>query len=200
MLKLYYAPRTISVAVAIILEETGIDCTLVRVDFASGEQTTAAYREINPKSRVPALEMPQGILTETPAIIEYLAPALVPDDPFAAAKMRELISYLNATMHPHHAHGVRGERWADQQSSFDDMKRKVPQCMAECCAYLEEYLPSLPYPVGQLEVLSDAYLYVVLSWLPGDGVDIQHYPRLAAFQHQMNTRRAVQAVYEKGML
>ncbi len=200
MLKLHYAPRTISIAVAMILEETGTPYEGIRVDFASGEQSKDTYRQINPKSRVPALETPQGILTETPAIVEYVAPDLVPDDPYAAAKMRELMSYLNATMHPHHAHAIRGERWADQQSSFDDMKRKVPQRMAECAAHLEEYLPSLPFAVGKFEVLSDAYLYVVLTWLKGDGVDIAHYPRLTAFQHEMNTHASVQAVYEKGML
>lgn len=200
MLKLHYAPRTISVAVAIIIEELGLDCALAQVDFASGEQTQDGYRQINPKSRVPALETSHGVLTETPAIVEYLAPDLVPKDPYAAAKMRELISYLNATMHPHHAHAIRGERWANEQSSFDDMKRKVPQRMAECCAYLETYLQSLPCPVGEMQVLSDAYLYVVLTWLAGDGVEIEHYPRLAAFQHKMNTRPSVQAVYEKGML
>lgn len=200
MLTLHYAPKTISVAVAILLEEIGADCTLRRVDFASGEQTSDAYREINPKSRVPALETPAGILTETPAIVEYLAPQLVPEDPYAAAKMRELISYLNGTMHPHHAHGLRGARWADQQSSFDDMKQMLPIRMAECCAYLEDFLPSLPYPIGQMEVLSDAYLYVVLSWLPGDGVNIDDFPQLAAFQHQMNTRPSVQAAFAKGML
>ncbi len=200
MLKLHYAPRTISIAVAMVLEETGTPYEGIRVDFASGEQSKDTYRQINPKSRVPALETPQGILTETPAIVEYVAPNLVPDDPYAAAKMRELMSYLNATMHPHHAHAIRGERWADQQSSFDDMKRKVPQRMAECAAHLEECLPSLPFAVGKFEVLSDAYLYVVLTWLKGDGVDIAHYPRLTAFQHEMNTHASVQAVYEKGML
>lgn len=200
MLKLYYAPRTISIAVAMILEETGMPYEAIRVDFASGEQSKDAYRQINPKSRVPALETPQGILTETPAIVEYVAPDLVPDDPYAAAKMRELMSYLNATMHPHHAHAIKGERWADEKSSFDDMKRKMPQRMAECAAHLEEYLPSLPFAVGKFEVLSDAYLYVVLTWLKGDGVDIEHYPRLVAFQHEMNTHASVQAVYEKGML
>lgn len=200
MLRLHYAPRTISIAVAMILEETGTPYEGIRVDFASGEQTKDAYRKINPKSRVPALETPQGVLTETPAIVEYVAPDLVPADPYAAAKMRELISYLNATMHPHHAHAIRGERWADGQSSFDDMKRKMPQRMAECAAHLEEYLPSLPFAVGKFEVLSDAYLYVVLTWLKGDGVDIAHYPRLLAFQHEMNTHASVQAIYEKGKL
>jgi glutathione S-transferase len=200
MLKLHYAPRTISVAVAIVLEELNMPYEGVRVDFATAEQTKQDYREINPKGRVPALETPDGILTETPAIIEYVAPQLVPDDAFAAAKMRELISYLNATMHPHHAHGLRGERWADEDSSLADMKRKVPERMNDCAAHLEDYLPSLPFEAGTLEVLSDAYLYVVLTWLPGDGVDITHYPRLEAFQHQMNTRASVQAVFEKGML
>jgi glutathione S-transferase len=200
MLKLHYAPRTISVAVAIILEQTGTPYEAIRVDFANAEQTKDAYRRVNPKGRVPALETDSGILTETPAIVEYISPELVPQDAFAAAKMRELISYLNATMHPHHAHGGRGSRWADAQSSLDDMKRKMPQRMAECAAHLEEYLPSLPFAVGQLEVLSDAYLYVVLTWLKSDGVDIEHYPRLAAFQHQMNTLASVQAVYQKGML
>ncbi|MFO8127299.1 glutathione S-transferase family protein [Yoonia sp.] len=200
MLKLHYAPRTISVAVAIVLEELNIPYEAIRVDFAKSEQTKYDYRQINPKGRVPALETPEGVLTETPAIMEYVAPQLVPEDPFAAAKMRELISYLNATMHPHHAHGVRGERWADEESSFADMKRKVPERMTECSAHLEEFLPNLPFDTGTLKVLSDAYLYVVLTWLPGDGVDISHYPRLAAFQHQMNTKASVQAVFEKGML
>lgn len=200
MLKLHYAPRTISVAVAIALEEAGIPYEAIRVDFASSEQTKQDYRQINPKGRVPALETPEGILTETPAILEYAVPELVPEDAFAAAKMRELMSYLNATMHPHHAHGLRAERWADEASSFADMKRKVPERMTDCAIHLEEFLPTLPFDAGKLEVLSDAYLYVVLSWLPGDGVDIAHFPRLAAFQHEMNTRASVQAVFEKGML
>lgn len=200
MLKLHYAPRTISVAVAIILEECDIPHETIRVDFTKSEQTKYNYRQINPKGRVPALETPDGILTETPAILEYIAPQLVPEDAFAAARMRELMSYLNGTMHPHHAHGLRGERWADETSSLADMKRKVPERMRECSAYLEEFLPKLPFHAGALEVLSDAYLYVVLTWLPGDGVDITHFPRLAAFQHEMNTHRSVQAVFEKGML
>ena len=200
MLKLHYAPRTISIAVAIALEETGTPYEAVLVDFASAQQTKPEYLEVNPKGRVPAVETDKGILTETPAIIEYVAPSLVPEDAFAAAKMRELISYLNGTMHPHHAHGLRGDRWADEESSFADMRRKLPVRMAECAAHLEESLPQLPYEAGTLEVLSDAYLYVVLTWLKGDGVEIENYPRLAAFQHKMNTHASVQAVYEKGML
>lgn len=200
MLTLHYAPKTISVAVAIALEEVGTPYEAIRVDFASGEQTKPAYRAINPKGRVPALQTPDGVLTETPGILEYIAPTLVPADPYAAARMREVMAYLNGTMHPHHAHGIRGERWADLETSFEDMRQKVTERMGDCCAHLEEVLPSLPFDIGDMQVVSDAYLYVVLSWLPGDGVDIADYPTLAAFQDKMRQRPSVQAVHDKGML
>ena len=200
MLTLHYAPRTISVAVAMTLEEVGSPYQAILVDFASGEQTTPAYHKINPKGRVPALETPHGILTETAALLEYVTPSLVPDDVFAAAKMRELMCYLNGTMHPNHAHGPRGGRWADEPASIADMKRKVPETMVTSCAFLEEALEALPFKSGEGQVVSDFYLYVVLSWLPGDGVDIADFPTLQAFQHKMNTRRSVQIAFKKGML
>ncbi len=118
MLTLHYAPRTISVAVAIALEEVGADYTAVRLDFATGDQTKSDYRKLNPKGRVPALATPEGILTETGALLEYVAPSLVPTDAFAVAKMRELMCYLNGTMHPHHAHAIRGERWASEETPY----------------------------------------------------------------------------------
>ena len=200
MLSLHYAPHTISVAVAIVLEEIGADYLAVPVNFAAAEQTMPAYRGINPKGRVPALETAQGVLTETGAILEYIAPHMVPRDPFAAAQMRALMYYLASTMHVNHADKLRGARWADEESSFADMARKVPQTMAASCDYLEALLPRLPFWGDTDMVLSDPYLYVVLSWLPGDGVDVSRYPQVQAFQHKMNARPSVQRIYDKGML
>jgi len=181
MLKLHYAPHTISVAVAIALEEVRTPYTLILVNFHEAEQTKAPYLAVNPKGRVPALETPDGILTETGALLEYVAPQLVPVDPFSAAKMRELMCYLNGTMHTNHAHGARGLRWVDQEGSLADMKQKVPQTMAASCAHLEATLPNLPFATGTMATVSDAYLYVVLTWLENDGVDINNYPAVLTF-------------------
>jgi glutathione S-transferase len=46
---------------------------LKRIDFGRTEQRSLAYLEINPKGRVPALVTPRGILTETPAILAFIA-------------------------------------------------------------------------------------------------------------------------------
>ncbi|MBQ2261668.1 MAG: glutathione S-transferase family protein [Loktanella sp.] len=196
MFTLHYSPNSISVAVAIALEECAIPYTAVLVDFSQGAQTTPAFLKVNPKGRVPVLETPDGILTETGAILEYIAPDLVPADPFAAARMREIMYYVCGTMHVNHAHNRRGARWADDAASHADMKRKVPETMAASCAHLEQLWHLRPDGL----TIADFYLYVVLCWLEGDGVDINAYPQLADFAQNMRARPSVQAVYDKGML
>jgi len=102
MLVLHAAPNTISVAVAIALEEARVPYDIARVDFGAAEQTSARYLAVNPKGRVPALVTPDGTLTETGAILEYIAATSDigrPADAFAAAKLREVMYYLAATMH-----------------------------------------------------------------------------------------------------
>ncbi len=200
MLKLHYAPNTISVAVAIALEEAGIAFDAIMVDFATGAQQSKAYLDINPKGRVPTLETPEGILTETGAILEYACPALVPTDRFQAGRMREAMYYLASTMHVAHAHKLRGHRWADQQSSYDDMKAKTPENISACCAYLEGAYSFDPYVTGGTFTLADAYMTVVLGWVAGDGVDLASYPKLAAYLIRMRTRPSVLSVSAKGML
>lgn len=202
MLTLHYAPKTISIAVAITLEEVGLAYDAVAVDFASGAQAKEPYLSVNPKGRVPALVTGAGTLTETGAILEFIAETsgqLIPDTPMATARMREAMFYLASTMHVNHAHKMRGHRWADQQSSFDDMTAKVAETMAASCAYLEDMLALDPFVTKDFS-LADPYLFMVLSWVPGDGVDLAAYPKLSAFVDMMKTRPSVQAVIAKGML
>ncbi len=204
-MQLYYAPRTISVAVAIALEEAGLDYEAIRLDFAEGEQTKPAYKQINPKGRVPALVVDGGILTETGALLDYIAAVapkaeLVPDDPIMAARMREVMYYLASTMHVNHAHKIRGPRWADKKASWKDMKDKVPQTMTASCDYISSNGLRGPFVLGDQFSLADAYLYVVCSWLEGDGVDVSAFPKILAFREAMEARASVQAVRAAGML
>ncbi len=204
-MQLYYAPRTISVAVAIALEEAGQDYEAIRLDFADGEQTKPAYKQINPKGRVPALAVDGGILTETGALLDYIATiapqaGLVPEDPVMAARMREVMYYLASTMHVNHAHKMRGHRWADKKSSWKDMKDKVAQTMTASCKYISSNGLRGPFVLGETFSLADAYLYVVCSWLEGDGVDVSAFPKILAFREAMEARPSVQAVRAAGML
>lgn len=195
-MKLFYAPGTVAAASLIALCETKVEFESVRVDFANQKQTEPEYLAINPKGRVPALVSDDGIITETPAILNYIAEAypnasLAPNDPFKRAKMHEMISYLASTVHVNHAHKIRGHRWADQQSSWDDMTAKVADNMLDCFGLIEETLATGPWVIGDQYTIADAHMYIVTSWLKGDGVPLSKLPNTAAHFARMNQRPAV---------
>ena len=72
-LTLYFAPGTCAMAVQIALLEANAPFQPRLVNLAAGEQRDPAYLVINPKGRVPALVTEQGTLTETPALLLYVA-------------------------------------------------------------------------------------------------------------------------------
>ena len=73
MLKLYYAPNTCALASHIALEEAGATYETVRLNFKTEDQKKPDYLKINPKARVPSLVTDRGIITETPALLIYIA-------------------------------------------------------------------------------------------------------------------------------
>ena len=195
-MKLYYAPGTVATASLIALCEADVAFDPIALNFADKQQTKPEYLAINPKGRVPALVTKHSIITETAAILTYIAethPAagLIPADPFKRARMNEMISYLAATAHVNHAHKLRGHRWATRQSSFDDMTAKVAQNMADCFGLIEEVLATGPWIIGAQYTIADAHLYIIESWLENDGVPLSKLPNVAAHFKRMNARPAV---------
>lgn len=201
MLKLYCAPKTISTAVVAILNDAAIHWEPIRVDIAGGEQVGPEYLAINPKGRVPVLLTPQGPLTETGAILEYLAETVihgyVPVDPLARAQMREVMYYLASTMHVNHAHLRRGYRWAESESALAEMAEKVPQTMTTSAEYIESLI-SGPFLFGSRSTLADFYLHTVCGWLAGDGVDTARFPKIQTFMASMAQTRGVKLATEQG--
>ena len=198
-MKLYYAPGSCARASHIALREAGADFELERVDFASAEQRGEAYRRVNPKGRVPALETERGVLTETPAILAYVAQSypealLAPlDDPFEFARLQSFASYLCATVHVAHAHIRRGERWADDPAAIAEMRRKAPEVVAACFQLIEDAYLEGPWVLGDAYTFADPYLFTITQWLPIHGLDSASYPKVHGHERQMLERPAVQA-------
>lgn len=202
MLKLYYTSGTCALASHIALREAGADFELRPVDFATAEQRTPAYKQVNPKGRVPALETDHGVITETPAILTFIAQThpgakLAPfGDAFAFARMQSFASYLCATVHVAHAHSRRGERWADDAAAIAEMKRKAPEVMAQCFALIEESLFVGPWVLGDDYCVVDPYLYTLTSWLPYHQIDVAQFPKVQAHYKNMSIRPAVIATHK----
>ena len=200
MLKLFYALGSCSLASHIALEEAGADYELVAMSTKDGDQRTPEYLAINPKGRVPALVTDRGVLTETPAILAYVAqtyPAarLAPlDDPFAFAEAQAFNSYLCSTVHVAHAHKHRGYRWADDPAALAEMTRKVPESEAACFQLIEDELFKGPWVMGEAYSVCDGYLFTLAGWLEGDGVDLRRFPKVREHNERMRERPAVRKV------
>ncbi len=196
-LKLYYAPGTCALASHIALEEAGARYEAVRLNFRANQQQTPEYLAINPKGRVPALITDAGTLTETPAILAYIAqsfPAagLAPlADAFAFARMQSFNSYLCSTVHVAHAHRMRGYRWADDPSAHDAMRKKVPATVGACFDLIERKMFTGPWVMGDRYSICDPYLFTLAQWLEGDSVDPAQFPQVFDHRRRVAERPAV---------
>ena len=197
MMKFFYAPGTCALASRVALEEAGAPYEAVKLSFRDGDQRKPEYLKINPKGRVPALVTERGVLTETPAILLYVAQTfpdakLAPlDDPFALAQAQAFNSYLCSTVHVAHAHRMRGKRWVDDEAAIAAMQKKVPQSVGECFALIENDMLAGPWVMGERYSVCDPYLFTLSQWLEGDRVDRARFPKLAEHTRRIKERPAV---------
>lgn len=202
MMRFYYAPKTCALAAHIALEHIGADYEAVALDFSQQEQRQQPYLAINPKGRVPALEVNGTVITELPAILFYLCQAypeanLAPmGDPLALAQVQAFHSYLCSTVHVAHAHRFRGTRWVDasETEALAAMQRMVPQSMGGCMAVIENEFLMGPWVMGDQYTVADMYLYTIATWLEGDGVDLTKLPRVIAHRERVANDPVVKRV------
>jgi len=196
---LYTVPGSCAFASHIALEMAGADYE-VRLAPRAGGRTAESFFEINPKGRVPALVTAEGVLTETPAILYYIAQThsqagLAPmENPWLFARLQSFCAYLCATVHVAHAHGHRGYRWADNDASFEDMTNKVSQNMGECFSLIESEMLAGPWVLGDKFSIADIYLLAIARWLEADKVDTSQLVNVLDHRARMLQLAEVQSV------
>jgi len=199
-LKLFHAWGSCSLASLIALEDAGADYELVVMDTQAGDQRKPEYLAVNPKGRAPALVTDRGVLTETPAILAWIAQTwpganLAPlADPYAFAQCQAFNSYLCSTVHVAHAHKHRGSRWATTAAAFADMTAKVAENEVACFRLIEDEMFQGPWVLGETYSICDAYLFTLFGWLEGDGVDPRQFHRLWDHSQRVAARPPVRKV------
>lgn len=106
MLKLYdYWRSSAAYRVRIGLNLKGVAYEAIPINLVKDEQFAPGYRTVNPQMRVPALETPHGLLTQSMAILDWLdgaypSPRLLPADPWLAAQARAFALTIACDIHP----------------------------------------------------------------------------------------------------
>lgn len=105
-MKLYtYFRSSAAFRVRIALNLKGLDYQPTFVHLAKGEHRKPEYAAVNPQALVPTLAENGRLLTQSLAILEFLEethpqPPLLPQDPFARARVRSLALLIACEIHP----------------------------------------------------------------------------------------------------
>ncbi|AYM65759.1 glutathione transferase GstA [Agrobacterium fabrum] len=197
-MKLYFASATCSFAPHIVLQELGLSYNLVRVDNHTKLMSEPGdFLTINPKGYVAALTLDTGdVLTEGPAIVQYLAD-LKPDSGLAPAngtleraRLQEWLNFITSEIH------------AGSSPLFNTNLPKTVRGLFETKLtrrfdLIETGLATQDYLIGNRFTVADAYLFTVLGWMKGFGIDLSRWPKLTAYMQRIEIRPSVAAALER---
>ena len=201
-MKLYYSPGACSLAPHVALRETGADFEAVRVMVADKENYGAAYLRINPRARVPALELDGEVYTEAAALLVFIASrapqaGLLPEPGTPAfARTLEWLAWFSNSLHIAYAHLWRPERFlpadADNAVMTDFARESIQRLNAE----LEARIAG-DWLVGDRYGLADIYSLPFYRWGNRIGLDMPGTcPRWTGLVKRMLDRPAVAETLE----
>jgi glutathione S-transferase len=203
MLTLYYSPGACSMAPHIALEETGAPYALRLVSIPKGEHQAAEYlKNVNPRGKVPALRIDEGVLTENVAILTYIARSfpqakLLPEEPIGMARCLSHMAYLSNTVHPAFTHIVRPSRFATDGSAHQNLKATGRENAWRLLRELDSLLAGKEWVLGPQYSAADPYTLVIYDWGKGHGMPVEQLESYTAFKDRMLQRPAVRKVLER---
>jgi glutathione S-transferase len=202
MLTLFYSPGACSLASHIALEEIGTPFETVRTVIAEGATRTREYLSLNPRALVPTLKDDDFVLTESMAILLYLArrfPAagLMPADPQLAARCTELLSVFTTSVHVAFRQLWRPERFVDGDPQRSAVRQGGLDRLPGWFDTLEGMVDGRSWAVGDTFTLCDTYLLVFYRWGVRVGTaenlfDMRRYPGWTRHTQRMLERPSVQ--------
>lgn len=201
-MKLYFSPGACSLSPHIVACEAGIELELEKVDTKTHKTASGVdFYTLNPKGYVPALQLDDGaILTEGPAVIQYLAdraPAakLAPaNGTLERYRLQEWLNFITSEVHKAFSPLFSKATPAEQrQAAIDKLGTRFD--------YLVTQLAGKSFLMGEQFTVADAYLFTILNWSNYVKFDLSKWPALTQYLGRVSARPAVQkALREEGLL
>ena len=202
MLKLYFSPGVCSMASHIGLEELGVPYEKQPTHLPKGEHKTEAYLKINPRGKVPALEVDGKVLTENTAILTYLAKRfpeknMIPKDPFEEARCISTMAWFSNSVHPPFTHTVRPERFAETEAAHTSVKETGKKTFWSQVSEIDSMLEGKQWIMGDQFTVADGYALVFYGWGMRAGLPMNDLKSYSAWKDRMVKRPAVRKVLEE---
>jgi glutathione S-transferase len=207
MLKIYYHPAsTVSRPVMMFVEESGLQAEFQVVDLFTGEHMGEPYGAINPNHLVPVLDDEGFRLTESSAILKYLADKIdspaYPKDLRERARVNEMMDWINTQLSRELAYGtVYAQIFPGHKRPTEESQRVTVAWSLERAKnwmkVLDEKLlgPKKTYLCGEQITIADYYGASFVHLAEVVGSDLSAYPNVKAWLDRMKKRPTWDKVY-----
>lgn len=194
-MKLYYLPGACSLAVHIVLEWVGKPYTTQAVSREQLKQP--AFLALNPIGSAPALTHEDLTLTQSTAILQYIAELnpeadLLGNTPKERAETRRWLGMINSDIHRQYGFIFGVSNYTETPACQAEVKKGAATRLLMLYGIADKQLEGKDYLTGKRSI-ADAYLYVTLRWAQRSQLDLGQFANLTRFYHLMDKDVGVQA-------
>ncbi|RZJ11476.1 MAG: glutathione S-transferase family protein [Rubrivivax sp.] len=196
---LHASPGSCAFAPHIVLEEIGAPYHLELMSPGHPETRSDAFRQLNPKGRIPVLVSGNFVLTEAPAILLHLGLAhptagLIGQDPEHIVRAVEWTNWLSGTVHAVAVRMVwKADHFLPDPATHAPLIEHGMTHLLSAFSLIEAKLQDRPYALGDRYSVVDPYLLVFFRWGNRMRVDMRsRYPVWTDHAKRLERRDAVQ--------
>jgi glutathione S-transferase len=204
-MKLYYHPAsTTSRPVMLFAAEQGLALDMQVVDLFTGEHYKPPYEAVNPSHLVPTLEDGDFRLTESSAILKYLADKtgspLYPSDLRSRARVNERMDWVNTQLCRDLAYGTvypqifPGHKRPTDEAQSVQLKWGCERAQGWLKVLDQHLLGSNAYLCGASMTIADYFAASFVSLAEAVGSDLSAYPNVRAWLGRMKALKHWSAV------
>lgn len=204
MIDFYYWPTPNGWKVAILLEELGVDYTLIPLNISKGEQFTPEFLAISPNNRMPAI-VDRGVdgapvtVFESGAILYYLARKtgrFIPSDPVGEKEVLEWLFWQTGNQGPMAGQLSHFVNYAPEDVPY--AKTRYLNEYDRCVAVLERRLEGRDWIVGDAYSIADMICWPWVLIAKPLGASLVAYPNVSRWRAAIKDRPAVQRAVDLG--
>ncbi|APD90776.1 glutathione S-transferase [Alteromonas mediterranea] len=204
MYTLYGYPKTRSVRVAWALEEIGLPYEYKLIDLKQGQHLSDEYKAVSPSAKIPVLATPEGTLSESAAIVTYLAERhgmqeFIPEPgSFLRAKYEEMMLFLTSELEQPVWNLAKHTFALPESQRLEEMHGVSAWEFQRALSVFASMLGGNEFVCGNMFTMADVIAGHILAWAKGSKLAID-FQNISDYAQRVLSREAYERAWRGEM-